>query len=125
MTDPSGQAPKGRRSAAPRERRIDLLVALAIAAPAVVTLSVGLIGGEENPAGGPQSPTDAALTSATVVCPSGLDGAGTVRVTRTPDVPGGKLSVATAPAVTSPCPARYLVAECTTMSAPCSSGRTR
>src|SRR5690349_15442715 len=99
MTDQSGQSPKatGRRASTGRERRIDLLVALAILAPAVVAISVGLIGREDNPVGGPQAPTTAALTSATVVCPSGLDDAGTVRVTRTPDVPGGKLGVATAP----------------------------
>lgn len=101
MTDQSGQSPKttGRRASTGRERRIDLLVALAILAPAVVAISVGLIGREDNPVGGPQAPTTSALTSATVVCPSGLDDAGTVRVTRTPDVPGGKLAVATAPRV--------------------------
>lgn len=89
----------GRRASVSRARRIDLLVGLAILAPTVVALSVGVVGGEDNPLAGPQPPTTSALTSATMVCPGGLTGDdGPVRVTRTPDVPGGKLAVATAPA---------------------------
>ncbi|QSR27565.1 hypothetical protein CFH99_18235 [Nocardioides aromaticivorans] len=101
MTEPGSteKAGAGRRASVSRGRRIDLLVALAIAAPAVVALSVGVIGGEDNPLSGPQPPTTSALTSATMVCPGGLTGDdGAVRVTRTPDVPGGRLAVATAPA---------------------------
>lgn len=101
MTEPGSteKAGAGRRASVSRGRRIDLLVALAIAAPAVVALSVGVIGGEDNPLSGPQPPTTSALTSATMVCPGGLTGDdGAVRVTRTPDVPGGELAVATAPA---------------------------
>ncbi len=95
----SGAPTSGRRAAVSRARRVDLLVGLAIAAPTVVVLSVGLVGGEDNPLAGPQPPTTSALTSATMVCPGGLTGAdGPVRVTRTPDVPGGELAVATAPA---------------------------
>ncbi|TWH00711.1 hypothetical protein L615_002000000340 [Nocardioides sp. J9] len=104
MTEPGPAADRstgqraGRRAAVSRSRRIDLLVGLAILAPAVVVLSVGTIGGEDNQLAGPRPPDTSALTSATTVCPSGLRGAGPVRVTRTPDVPGGELAVATAPA---------------------------
>lgn len=101
-TDPRAEAPKpgaGRRASVSRARRVDLLVGLAIVAPTVVALSVGLVGGEDNPLAGPQPPTTSALTSATMVCPGGLTGDdGAVRVTRTPEVPGGRLAVATAPA---------------------------
>lgn len=84
----------GRRASISPKRRVDVLVALAIATPAVVALSVGLVGGEDNPVTGPQPPTTSALTSATVVCPGGLTGDdGPVRVARTPDVPGGPLTV--------------------------------
>lgn len=88
------ETPKaGRRASISPQRRIDLLVALAVATPAVVAISIGLIGGEENPALGPQAPTTSALTSSTVVCPAGLSGSdGPVRVARTPDVPGGPLT---------------------------------
>lgn len=89
----------GRRASLSRPRRVDLLVGVAILAPAVVALSVGFIGGEDNPVAGPQAPTTSALTSATTVCPGGLTGDdGQVRVTRAPDVPGGELAVAVAPA---------------------------
>lgn len=89
----------GRRASLSRTRRVDLLVGLGILAPAVVAFSVGLIGGEDNPLAGPQAPTTSALTSATTVCPGGVSGdGGLVRVTRAPDVPGGELAVATAPA---------------------------
>lgn len=101
-TDPRAEAPKpgaGRRASVSRARRVDLLVGLAIVAPTVVALSVGLVGGEDNPLAGPRPPTTSALTSATMVCPGGLTGDdGAVRVTRTPEVPGGRLAVATAPA---------------------------
>lgn len=101
MTEP-GTTPKtgsGRRASVSRARRVDLLVGLAILAPTVVALSVGVVGGEDNPLAGPQAPTTSALTSATMVCPGGLTGDdGPVRVTRTPEVPGGELAVATAPA---------------------------
>ena len=36
---------------------------------------------------------------------------------------GSRRADSTAPASTSPCPLRYLLAECTTRSAPCSNGR--
>lgn len=86
----------GRRASISPRRRVDVLVALAVAAPAVVAISIGLIGGEEDPALGPQSPTTSALTSSTVVCPAGLPGSdGPVRITRTPDVAGGPLTVGT------------------------------
>lgn len=103
MTEPgptpaSGTPASGRRAAVSRARRVDLLVGLAIAAPTVVALSVGLVGGEDNPLAGPQPPTTSALTSATLVCPGGLADDDPVRVTRTSDVPGGELAVATAPA---------------------------
>ncbi len=105
MTDTSRP---GRRASVTPQRRVDLLVALAVVAPAVVAISVGLVGGESNPTAGPQAPTTAALTSSTVVCPAGLSGAdGSVRVARAPDVAGGELAVASAPvtrgdATTSP-----------------------
>ncbi|NHA01760.1 hypothetical protein G5V59_24285 [Nocardioides sp. W3-2-3] len=88
MTDtPKG----GRRASITPQRRIDLLVALAIAAPAVVAISIATIGGEENPLAGPQPPTTSALTSSTVVCPAGLSGAdGAVRLARVPGVAGGE-----------------------------------
>jgi hypothetical protein len=89
----SETASRGRRASATRERRVDVLVALAILLPAVVALSVGLIGSEDDLAAGPRLPTTAALTSATVVCPSGVRAGGTVRVTRVADVPGGELTV--------------------------------
>lgn len=90
MTDtPKG----GRRASITPQRRIDLLVALAIATPAVVAISIATIGGEENPLTGPQPPTTSALTSSTVVCPAGLSGAdGAVRLARVPGVAGGELT---------------------------------
>lgn len=99
MTDPT-PAPagrSGRRASVVRRRRVDILVALAIGLPTVVALGVGAIGGEDSPqAGGVRPPTSAALTSATTVCPSGLEpGATTVRVGRSPGVPGGDLDVLT------------------------------
>lgn len=89
----SETASPGRRASAGRERRIDVLVALAILLPAVVALSVGLIGSEDDPTLGARPPATAALTTATVVCPSGVSAGGTVRVTRVPGVPGGDLTV--------------------------------
>ncbi|KRB79646.1 hypothetical protein ASE01_23250 [Nocardioides sp. Root190] len=89
----SETASGGRRASTGRERRVDVLVGLAILLPALVAVSVGLIGSEDDPFGGPRLPTTAALTSATVVCPSGVTSGGSVRVTRVPEVPGGELSV--------------------------------
>lgn len=113
MTDPtpastpaSTPAPTGggRRASVVRRRRVDILVALAIGLPTVVALGVGAIGGEDSPrAGGVRPPTSAALTSATTVCPAGLEpGAVPVRVGRSPGVAGGSLDVLTgaAPATT-------------------------
>ncbi|AIY18440.1 hypothetical protein GUY44_25455 [Pimelobacter simplex] len=99
MTDPT-PAPagrSGRRASVVRRRRVDILVALAIGLPTVVALGVGAIGGEDTPQlGGVRPPTSAALTSATEVCPSGLEpGATTIRVGRSPGVPGGDLDVLT------------------------------
>lgn len=93
MSDTANPGTPGRRASVRRERRIDLLVGLAILLPAVVAVSIGVIGGEDDPLLGPRPPTTSALTSATVVCPSGLAARGTVRVMRTPGVPGGDLTI--------------------------------
>lgn len=83
----------GRRASARRERRIDVLVGLAVLLPAVVSVSLAVIGEEENPLADQRLPTTSPLTSATVVCPSGVAAGGVVRVARVPGVPGGELSV--------------------------------
>lgn len=87
----------GRRASVVSRRRVDLLVALGIVLPAVVAVSLGVIGDEDDPLAGVRPPTTAALTSATVVCPAAAveaDGAG-VTVTRAPGVPGGEVAVRT------------------------------
>lgn len=91
MSETSGGAP-GRRASARRERRVDVLVALAILLPVVVGLSVGVIGEEDDPLASSRVPTTSALTAATVVCPSGAAEGGTVRLSRVPGVPGGELT---------------------------------
>jgi len=75
---------------------VDVLVALALVLPTVVALCLGAIGDERSPSAGPQPPTTAELTSATVVCPAGLRPTSGVRAGRTPDVPGGPLEVLSA-----------------------------
>lgn len=92
MSETAPRTP-GRRASVSRERRIDVLVGLAVLLPAVVALSVAVIGEEEDPLSAPRVPTTSALTSATVVCPSGVAAGGTVRVGRAPGVPGGELGV--------------------------------
>ncbi|HWJ65967.1 MAG TPA: DUF5719 family protein [Nocardioides sp.] len=93
------EAPRpGRRATLSRERRIDVLVLLAILLPAIVAVSVAVIGAEDDSLPGPQPPTTATLTSATVICPGGTSGRSGVRVSRAPEVRGGELAVATAPA---------------------------
>ncbi|UUW89548.1 DUF5719 family protein [Pimelobacter simplex] len=111
MTDPTptptpAPAPSGpgRRASVVRRRRVDILVALAIGLPTVVALGIGAIGGEDSPQpGGVRPPTSSALTSATTVCPAGLEpGPVPVRVGRSPGVPGGDLDVLTgAPTATT------------------------
>lgn len=93
---PSQEAGSGRRSTPTPERRVDILVALGILLPVVVAMSVALIGREDDPVAGPLPPATSTLTSATVVCPGGLDAAaGPVRAVRVPDVPGGTVAVRT------------------------------
>ncbi|MBS4751561.1 hypothetical protein KG112_01905 [Nocardioides sp. zg-ZUI104] len=94
-TDPQADsAATGRRAALRRGRRVDLLVALGVVLPAVTAIALVVIGEEERtaPAGSP--PTDAALTSLSLVCPSPVAtrGAG-VRAARAPEVPGGTVQV--------------------------------
>ncbi|WP_182380015.1 DUF5719 family protein [Nocardioides sp. WS12] len=86
----------GRRSSVTPERRIDIIVALAIVLPTVVALCVTLIGREGDPVAGLRPPTTSTLTAATLACPAGLDGtSGPVRAVRAPGVPGGKVAVRT------------------------------
>lgn len=93
----SESKPAGRRAAVVRRRRVDILVALAIVLPTVVALAIGAIGDEQSPVAGPQPPTTAELTSATVVCPGGTRPASATRVGRAPGVAGGELAVLAAP----------------------------
>lgn len=93
MSESPTPAP-GRRASVASRRRVDLLVALGIVLPAVVAISLGVIGDEDDQLAGGRPPTTAALTSATVVCPAAVGpGGGDVRVTRTPGVPGGEVAV--------------------------------
>ncbi len=86
----------GRRSVITPQRRVDIIVALAIVLPTVVALCVTLIGREGDPVAGLRPPTTSALTAATVVCPAGINAAsGLVRAVRAPGVPGGKVAVRT------------------------------
>lgn len=97
MTETPNPAPgAGRRSSSTPERRVDIIVALAVVLPAVVALCVTLIGRESNPVAGIRPPTTSTLTAATVACPAGINAAsGPVRAVRAPGVPGGKVSVRT------------------------------
>ena len=99
MSDPQQSPSKsgGRRASVSRRRRLDVLVLLAILLPAVVTLTLGAIGDEQNPVAGPRPPSTSELTSATVVCPGGVRPASATRVGRTPGVAGGELTVRVAP----------------------------
>lgn len=100
MTDPAPTT--GRRSAA-GERRWDLLVGLAILLPVVVSLCVAVIGRQDDARPGVRSPATADLTVASVGCPAAVGATGLpARVTRVPGVPGGKVGVATAPAIKGP-----------------------
>lgn len=93
----SEQSP-GRRASVLSRRRVDILVALAIALPAVVATSIALIGDEQDLLAGPTAPQTSALTAATVVCPETLARQpGPVRVTRVPGVAGGEVAVRTSP----------------------------
>lgn len=93
----SESKPAGRRASVVRRRRVDILVALAILLPAVVALAIGAIGDEQTPLAGPQPPSTAELTSATVVCPGGSRPTSSARAARTPGVAGGELAVQVAP----------------------------
>lgn len=97
MTESPNPAPgAGRRSVVTPERRVDIIVALAIVLPAVVALCVTLIGQESDPVAGIRPPATSTLTAATVVCPAGINAAsGPVRAVRAPGVAGGKVSVRT------------------------------
>ncbi|WP_436699402.1 DUF5719 family protein [Nocardioides sp. BYT-33-1] len=94
MSDPK---PAGRRASVARRRRVDVLVALALALPAVVGVAIGVIGDEQTPRAGTRPPTTAELASSTVVCPGGTGPASTARAGRTPDVAGGPVTVLAAP----------------------------
>lgn len=95
MSEPNAPTP-GRRASVARRRKVDALVALAVGLPAVVALSVAVIGHESDPVAGTNPPSTSDLTSATTVCPGAVsDNASTVRVGRTPGVTGGRLQVLT------------------------------
>lgn len=102
MSESPPQEPgSGRRTAITPKRRVDILVALAIVLPAIVALSVSMIGEESDPLAGLRPPTTSTLTSATVVCPAGLTASsGPVRAVRAPGVTGGPVSVRTGTAPT-------------------------
>ncbi|GAA4803730.1 DUF5719 family protein [Nocardioides caeni] len=95
---PSSTPGPGRRAGVPT-RRIDLLVGLAVALPAVVAVAVMLIGDEQNTLAGPQAPTVSPLTSATVVCPSGTGPRSTVTLGRVPGVAGGDVDASSTPLI--------------------------
>ncbi|GAB4013639.1 DUF5719 family protein [Nocardioides ultimimeridianus] len=82
----------GRRSGG--GRKIDLLVALAVALPAVATIALAAVGGGSDPSAGSLPPVSTALTSATLVCPAALHPhAEPVLVARAPRVAGGPVRV--------------------------------
>ncbi|MFC5729585.1 MULTISPECIES: DUF5719 family protein [Nocardioides] len=94
----SEQSP-GRRASVLRRRRVDIVVALAIALPMVVAISIAFIGEEPDPLAGRTAPQTSPLTAATVVCPEASAGsARPVRVTRSPGVAGGEVAVHTSQA---------------------------
>ncbi|GAA3675639.1 hypothetical protein GCM10022237_38980 [Nocardioides ginsengisoli] len=126
MSEPNTPTPGRRASITPR-RKVDILVALAIGLPAVVALSVAVIGNESDPIAGISPPTTSDLTSATTVCPSAISSdASTVRVGRTPGVTGGELQVLTGkrPATTVADAAPVTAAQDATVVVPGSSGAT-
>ncbi|GAB3852253.1 hypothetical protein GCM10028801_03090 [Nocardioides maradonensis] len=89
--DTHASAP-GRRSGG--GRRVDLLVALAVALPAVASLALAAVGGGSSTSVGSIPPVSTGLTSATLVCPAALHKhAEPVLVARAPQVPGGAVQV--------------------------------
>lgn len=81
------------RAGAARNRRVDVLVVLAMVLPSVVLASLTLIRGEEADLV-PTPPHVDHLTRASLVCPTpAVRPAGDVRVTRTPGAAGGEVAV--------------------------------
>ncbi|HJQ05916.1 MAG TPA: DUF5719 family protein [Nocardioides sp.] len=92
--DTHASAP-GRRSGG--GRRIDLLVGLAVALPAVVSIALAAVGGGSSTSAGSLPPVSTGLTSATLVCPAALHKhPAPVVVARAPEVAGGAVQVSRA-----------------------------
>ncbi|TIC87911.1 hypothetical protein E8D34_06325 [Nocardioides sp. GY 10113] len=86
-------APTGRRAGG-GGRRIDLLVGLAVALPAVVLASVAVIGAEADPVPSVRPPAGSELTDSTLVCPPPVAaGDAEVLALRVPEVAGGEVTV--------------------------------
>lgn len=93
--DRAGAGAPGRRSGGSGRRRVDVVVAFAVALPAIAALSFGVLGDEELPERDQRPPELAHLSAATVVCPGSIvDGA--VAVSRVPGVRGGEVEVSAA-----------------------------
>lgn len=93
--DRTGAPQSGRRAEAGRRRSVDVVVALAIALPAVVAIGVAVVRDDSLPPPAEHLPTRAPLTVASVVCP-GAVAPGDVAATRVPGVDGGETTVRTA-----------------------------
>lgn len=91
--DRNAAAP-GRRAGDPGRRRVDVVVALAIALPALSAIGLALAGEHKEQVAGSLPPVSTGLTSATLTCPPALDKhAQHLLVARAPQAVGGQVTV--------------------------------
>lgn len=79
MTQSAPPAP-GRRTTAAARRRLDVVVVLAVLLPLLAAGALALVS-QDPPSDPAEAPTTVDLTSATLVCPTALDGAGDIVLT--------------------------------------------
>ena len=92
--DRSGAPQGGRRAEGGKNRKIDVVVVLAMILPTVVVVAFAVNQDDSLPAATLLPPTSAPLTDASVVCP-GAAVPGDVSLTRSPGVDGGRTEVRT------------------------------
>lgn len=92
--DRSGAQQTGRRADGGRNRKIDVVIVLAMILPTVVVVALALNEDDSLPPLALLPPTSAPLTDASVVCP-GAAVPGDVSLTRSPGVQGGRAEVRT------------------------------
>lgn len=105
MSEPRSSRRADRNAAAPgrrvgdgSKRRVDIVVALAVALPAVVGLTLAAVGSPDDPLAGSTPPVTTSLTSATLSCPPPIAAhPAPVVAARAPGVAGGPVRVRTAP----------------------------